>query len=428
MAITGYQKVLVDWNETGNNSKLKLSKANIRRETDLIEKCKARYEAAGVPLPSDFVTAVLSALRKIRNAATVKVQNDARNAIASAARSDLRKKANDPDQHLDEAEQVKYEKDRASSKKDTAKGTDLRKRDADPDQHLNEGDQARVKKLRVQDDKATAKVTDLRKRDADPDQHLNEGDQALVKKLRVRDDKATATKKADRDEKWKSTLLMLQKIRDTEHGLSLHLPIDAGAFIVTKLELSALQMTFGGEGNANKIMHRFHSLFHLSNTPPDGMQMVMVEEVLKKVLLPATMLEKATIQGRPLLPGGIPHLKHIVKKLSNNVWGHPGFFQCLAFYFRHHGRYYKHEQGTVVHAYCIFDTNDRFPLFKQHLYNGGVTPHHELLCRAEADQFIAPDACIEITIGCDFSFEDAAFRLIRNNGDMETPLDFPIPR
>ena len=220
---------------------------------------------------------------------------------------------------------------------------------------------------------------------------------------------------------------MLQKIRDTEHGLSLHLPIDAGAFIVTKLELSALQMTFGGEKNANKIMHRFHSLFHLSNTPPDGMQMVMVEEVLKKVLLPATMLEKATIQGRPLLPDGIPHLKHVLK-LSNSVWAHPGLFQCLAFYFRHHGRYYKHEPGTVVYAYCIFDTNERFVLFKQHLWHGGVTPRHELLCRAEAEQFIAPDACIEITIGCDFSFEDAAFRLIRNNGDMESPLDFPIPR
>ena len=121
--------------------------------------------------------------------------------------------------------------------------------------------------------------------------------------------------------------------------------------------------------------------------------MVMVEEeVLKKVLVPATMLEEATIQGRPLLPGGIPHLKH----------------------------------GTVAYAYCIFDTNDRFDLFEQHVWHGQVGTHCELLCRAEAeaDEFIAPDACIEITIGCDYS----TFRLIRNNGDMETPLDFPIPR
>ena len=144
------------------------------------------------------------------------------------------------------------------------------------------------------------------------------------------------------------------------------------------------------------------------------------EEVLKKVLVPpATMLEEATIQGRPLLPGGIPHLKHI-DKLSYSVWAHPGLFQCLAFYFRHHGGYYKLEPGTVAHAYCIFDTNDRFDLFEQHTFHGMISNGCELLCRAKADEFIAPDACIEITIGCDYSFDDATFRLIRNNGDMET--------
>ena len=311
----------------------------------------------------------------------------------NAARSDLRKKGKDPDQHLDEAEQVAFEKDRASI------------------------------------DKGIAKVTDLRKRDADPKQILDEADQARMKKLRVLDDKGNATKKAIHDFKRTLQGRMLRRIADTFHGQSLLLPIDAGAFIVAELALSALQMTFGGERNANKIIHRLRSLFHVSNTPPDGLQMVMVEEeVLKKVLVPpATMLEEATIQGRPLLPGGIPHLKHI-DKLSYSVWAHPGLFQCLAFYFRHHGGYYKLEPGTVAHAYCIFDTNDRFDLFEQHVWHGQVGTHCELLCRAEADEFIAPDACIEITIGCDYSFDDATFRLIRNNGDMESPLDFPIPR
>ena len=236
----------------------------------------------------------------------------------------MSKKANDPKQILDEAEQVKYVKYRASVKKATAKGTDLMKRNADPNQELDEGDQARAKKRQIHDDKSSANVSALRNKNNDPNQELDEPEQAKINTLSVLSKRSNDARKADHDEKWKLTLLMLQKIRDTEHGLSLHLPIDAGAFIVTKLELSALQMTFGGERNANKIMHWFHSLFHLSNTPPDGMQMVMVEEeVLKKVLVPATMLEEATIQGRPLLPGGIPHLKHIVK-LSNSVWAHPG--------------------------------------------------------------------------------------------------------
>ena len=78
------------------------------------------------------------------------------------------KKGKDPDQHLDEAEQVTFEKDRASIDKDTAKETELRKRDADPKQILDEADQARMKKLKVLDDKSNAKITDLRKRYADP--------------------------------------------------------------------------------------------------------------------------------------------------------------------------------------------------------------------------------------------------------------------
>ena len=140
MAITGYRKNLVDWNETGNNSKLNNSKANIKKEIVLIAKCEAHYEEAGVPLPKDIVTSMTVTLCKIRMAATYKVKDDARNdvsnAVANSARSDLRKKGNDPKQNLDEAEQVKFEKDRASIDKGIAKVTDLRKRDADPKQIL----------------------------------------------------------------------------------------------------------------------------------------------------------------------------------------------------------------------------------------------------------------------------------------------------
>ena len=114
MTISGYRETLVDWNETGNNSKLNNSKANIKKEIVLIAKCEAHYEEAGVPLPKDIVTSMIVTLRKIRNAATYKVKDDARNAVANSARSDLRKKGKDPDQHLDEAEQVAFEKDRAS--------------------------------------------------------------------------------------------------------------------------------------------------------------------------------------------------------------------------------------------------------------------------------------------------------------------------
>jgi len=234
MAITGYRKGLVDWNATGNNSKLKLSKANIRRETDLIEKCKACYRDDGVPLPKDIVASIILTLRKIRNASTFKVKDDARNAVATAARSDLRKKARDPNQYLDEAEQVAYKNDRASMSKTIAKGTELRKRDADPKQHLDKADQARMKKLKVHDDTRNA------------------------------------TKKAIRVFKRTLQGRMLRRLEDTVHGQSLFLPIVAGAFIVAELALSALKMTFGGERNANKIIHRLRSLFHLSNTPPKG--------------------------------------------------------------------------------------------------------------------------------------------------------------
>ena len=64
------------------NSKLKLSRGNIKKETVLIAKVKAHYKAAGVPIPKDIVRSVTEALRKIHNAAATKVNN----AVASAAR------------------------------------------------------------------------------------------------------------------------------------------------------------------------------------------------------------------------------------------------------------------------------------------------------------------------------------------------------
>jgi hypothetical protein len=68
MTISGYRETLVDWNETGNNSKLNNSKANIKKEIVLIAKCEAHYEEAGVPLPKDIVTSMTVTLCKIRMA------------------------------------------------------------------------------------------------------------------------------------------------------------------------------------------------------------------------------------------------------------------------------------------------------------------------------------------------------------------------
>ena len=114
-----------------------------------------------------------------------------------------------------------------------------------------------------------------------------------------------------------------------------------------------------------------------SHTPPEGMQMVRDDEVFKKALIPATWLEEETIQGRRLLPGGVPHLKEVDKeKMANEVWATPGFVQGMSFYFRHHGRYYKMVPGEVLYAYLIFDTNDKFAHFKQ-LTCYGIAPGHE---------------------------------------------------
>ena len=79
MTVSGFKVTLFNWNETGNNSKLKLSKANIKKQTVLIEECEAHYEEAGVPLPKDIVTSMTVTLCKIRMAATYKVKDDARN-------------------------------------------------------------------------------------------------------------------------------------------------------------------------------------------------------------------------------------------------------------------------------------------------------------------------------------------------------------
>ena len=70
MAITGYRKNLVDWNETGNNSKLKISQANIKKENDLKEECKACYIDSGIPLPKDIVKSMIVTLHDIRNSSS----------------------------------------------------------------------------------------------------------------------------------------------------------------------------------------------------------------------------------------------------------------------------------------------------------------------------------------------------------------------
>ena len=376
---------------------MKLSRANIKKQTVLIEECKACYETALVPLPREFVKSVTTSLHKIRNAAALKVSNDARNAVSNAARSALSKRANDPDQHLDEAEQVKYEKYRASTEKEIAN------------------------------------VTDLRKRNANPKVILGEGEKARMKKRQVLDDKGNATKKAKQDAIKTMAGRMTKRNADSVHGNCYELPIDGQTIIADKLTISALTMDFGGQRNANVVLHLCFSLFHFSHTPPAGMQMVedMVrdEKVFKKALVPATWLEEGTIQGRPLLPGGVPHLKEVdEEKMANEVWATPDFVGGMSFIFRHHDRFYKLVSGAVFYAYLIFDTNTKFDLFAQHTHWKGIGLGCELLCRAKDDEFIEPDACIEVTIGDDVSFENAKYRLIRNDGDMDTVLNSPIPR
>ena len=114
--------------------------------------------------------------------------------------------------------------------------------------------------------------------------------------------------------------------------------------------------------------------------------------------------------------------------MANEVWATPDFVGGMSFIFRHHGRFYKLVSGAVFYAYLIFDTNTKFDLFAQHTHWKGIGLGCELLCRAKDDEFIEPDACIEVTIGDDVSFENAKYRLIRNDGDMDTVLNFPIPR
>jgi hypothetical protein len=152
MAITGYRKNLVDWNETGNNSKLKISQANIKKENDLKEECKACYIDSGVPLPKDIVKSMIVTLHDIRNSSSPreKEKRKAKNADASAAVSALRKKRKDPNQYLDEAKQVASKGIDASVKRKSAKETALRKRGAvsDPTNPLTKTDQVTFKKLK----------------------------------------------------------------------------------------------------------------------------------------------------------------------------------------------------------------------------------------------------------------------------------------
>ena len=161
--------------------------------------CKPHYKDAGVPLPEDIVTSMTVTLRKIRNAAKNNVKDDTRNA-------DLRKKNNDPDQHLDEAERVAFKKDRASI------------------------------------DKSNDKATDWLKRYADLKPILDNANQARIKNKQVLDDRSDATKKAINDFKRTVQGHMLRRVADTVHGQYLFLTIDAGAFIVIIIKKTMLKL------------------------------------------------------------------------------------------------------------------------------------------------------------------------------------------
>jgi len=146
----------------------------------------------------------------------------------------------------------------------------------------------------------------------------------------------------------------------------------------------------------------------------------------KQALMPAVNLKEVTIEGY------IAHLKALTKResftLSKFVYKHPSFFGALEFVFRHWKDYYQMIPGFVLYVYIITNRNPVFPLFYQTRRNGGtVAPGCELLCKYKpsVELPVLPDACIQVTIGSDMNdrLGSSEFRLIRNNGDMATPID-----
>ena len=149
----------------------------------------------------------------------------------------------------------------------------------------------------------------------------------------------------------------------------------------------------------------------------------------KQALMPAVNLKEVTIEGY------IAHLKALTKResftLSKFVYKHPSFFGALEFVFRHWRDYYQMIPGFVLYVYIITNRNPVFPLFYQTRSNGGiVTPGCELLCKYKpsVELPVLPDACIQVTIGSDMNdrLGSSEFILIRNNGDMETPIEIVL--
>ena len=151
----------------------------------------------------------------------------------------------------------------------------------------------------------------------------------------------------------------------------------------------------------------------------------------KQALMPAVNLKEETIKGYGSFHG-IAHLRAMMQRksftLSENVYAHPSFFGSLEFVLRHWIEYYKMTPGSVVYVYLITNRNLVFPLFYQTRARGGtIGPGCELLCKYQpsVEKPVLPDACIQVTIGSDKKdrLGSSEFRLIRNNGDMATPID-----
>ena len=151
----------------------------------------------------------------------------------------------------------------------------------------------------------------------------------------------------------------------------------------------------------------------------------------KQALMPAVNLKEETIKGYGSFDG-IVHLKALRKRgsftLSENIYAHPSFFGTLEFVLRHWKEYYKIAPGLVLYVYVITNCNPVFPLFYQtRADKGTIAPECELLCKYKpsVELPVLPDACIQVTIGSctNDRLGSSEFRLIRNNGDMATPID-----
>jgi hypothetical protein len=133
----------------------------------------------------------------------------------------------------------------------------------------------------------------------------------------------------------------------------------------------------------------------------------------------------------------IPHLRGKKDKVDKyyGIWACPDIVRTISFFFSHHKRYYKAEEGFIFFDYIIAKSNDPnkhdFEIFTQFkMGNGGtVKMYHELLCRSS--QSIQPDMCIKIVCGKPeggrTSLQNApTWTIVHRNRDMETEVSIAL--